>query len=294
VSATVAFEDTIEKGIMLTSSWNGRFVQLLLMGVMGSTVSSLTEVQDISAGHTNGQVCEADCDDDGQCAGDLKCMQRASAGDPIPPQCVLPAGYTDWAWDICYDANWDNCNVNGCSDHTACDTSSGYCVRNCAVFEIDEFMDDCSAVPNTITTMQGNITTMHGDMTTMQGNIATIHGGITTMEGNIATMQGDMTTMQTSITDIEAKVARIEDALDQMIVSIDAVASARVPLSNVDGAMAMGNDATTVLTLSGKDMLMVVLLIVNVFMVIAMATMCFRGSGRGKPVKYQAVSIDTE
>jgi len=266
VSAIVAFGDSVEKETMLTSGWNGRVVQLLLMSVMASTVSSLTEVQDIDASNTNGQVCEADCDADGQCAGDLVCWQR-EVGDAIPPQCVLPNGYTDNGWDICYDANWVspttaptpaptefNCNVNGhdCSDHMTCDTSSGECVRNCAVFEIDQFMDDCSAVPNTITTMR------------------------------------------TSITDIEAKVARIEDALDQMIVSIDAVASARVPLSNVDGAMAMGNDATTVLTLSGKDMLMVVLLIVNVFMVIAMATMCFRGSGRGKPVKYQAVSIDTE
>jgi len=244
--------------------------QSLLLMVMGTTVLSLTEVQLISNSNTNGQICEADCDNDDQCAGDLVCWQR-DEGDDVPPQCVVPDGYSSTlqGYDICYDANWVeptseptsvptneptefHCDIHGCPDHMVCDQNSGECVRNCDVFAIDEYMTDCSAVPNTVATMQA------------------------------------------SIASNEAKIARIEAALDQMLVSIDQVSSARSPLSNVDETAVMGNASVNMLTLTGKDLLMVVLLIVNVFMMIAMATMCFRGTHSSNPIKYRAVSIDTE
>jgi len=250
-----------------TFSLKGRSIQSLLLVLMVSNVLSLTEIKNIAGDRSGGLECEADCDNDAQCAGDLKCWQRDSGG-AIPPQCVRADDHVENGWDICYDPNWVattlsptgipsatptdmpsaeptefHCDAHGCPDHMVCEKDSGICVRNCEVFAIDEYLSDCSAVPNTVSTMQ------------------------------------------TSISDNEARIARIESALDQMVVSIDKVSSARSPLGNVDETAMLGNVSENVLTLTGKDLLMVVLLIVNVFMMIAMAAMCFRGTTT-YPVKY--------
>eukprot|EP01083_Nonionella_stella_P115185 341218_1 len=44
------------------------------------------------------RLCEGDCDNDDQCAGDLKCFQRTGS-EPGPPECE---GTLFIDWDYCY------------------------------------------------------------------------------------------------------------------------------------------------------------------------------------------------
>ena len=40
-----------------------------------------------------------------------------------------------------------DCTLHGCTDHMACDATSGQCFRNCDIFQVDQYLEDCSALP---------------------------------------------------------------------------------------------------------------------------------------------------
>jgi archaellum component FlaC len=73
-----------------------------------------------------------DCDDDAQCAGALKCYQRA-AGNAMPPGISLTADQQATAADFCYDASLPIQAVNEqglCTADTPCYAGYGDCDNN--------------------------------------------------------------------------------------------------------------------------------------------------------------------
>ena len=55
----------------------------------------------IPSNGTTLQRCEADCDNDDECAGTLRCFQRGSAAPlaPVPGCCGLGSGGSDYCYD---------------------------------------------------------------------------------------------------------------------------------------------------------------------------------------------------
>ena len=78
-----------------------------LSGVMGATELYIDRNREGSGALLG--YCAADCDDDGECEGDLQCWQRGNGDMTQIPGCTGDLSVLDNSgypgWDYCYDPN---------------------------------------------------------------------------------------------------------------------------------------------------------------------------------------------
>jgi len=193
----------------------------------------------------------------------------------------------DWAYNWVSDscgANVDpitDCGGSECNDFEVCEDSTGECIRDCDVLHIDEFLLDCSTEWDTNT----------ANVATMTSSIATNAADIVTLTATVNSEDADVTALKTRMDAVESKLDDIQLVLDKMGV-FDA--GAHTAIGNVDSETFtdLGGDNSWSMTFDTKDLVMVTLLMINVFLIITM-TIIYRTKHRVSP-KYQSVSISSD
>jgi len=217
-----------------------------------------------------------ECDDDEQCGGDGECVQ-------------------------CTDDSH-------CADHLVCH-DDGECGRDCTEFPVDDWLLDCSAEfgenENDIATLKSSIVTVNNDIVTIQSNIDAIQNTLSSKADTATT-----TALQTSVDDIDADIVTIKSDIETiedsvngkadtattnaLQAAIDAINSRldKLTLSSahsvpgmVDGSTPLDTDSMK-WTLTGKDMTIIALLMVNLAIMATLFVVCRTGSG-GKYVYEQ-------
>jgi len=201
--------------------------------------------------------------------------------------------------------------------------------KNCDVLHIDEFLLDCSAewenaghvmevvynataansdaiVANAgsmatnaaniatgsaaISSNADNIATNAANVALNTGNIATATAAISTNADNIVTITSSSNTNGADITSLEQRVAALEDIVDQL--GRNSAANAAAPMTYaVDETVGMTDGAWNGVTVTGKDLGIVVLAAINVVMITMMVIACKRSGGR---TKYHPVAVGSD
>eukprot|EP01084_Bolivina_argentea_P130334 230072_1 len=120
--------------------------------------------------------------------------------------------------DICIGEPTDPCANLECGDEEICD--AGECVRDCSVFAIDDFLNDCSTEFNSqndaIDNLQSQISENDNDISTLNGNLATatadLQGKIDDNGNDITTLRGDM---GASVSNLQGQVDTINEMISQ-------------------------------------------------------------------------------
>jgi len=201
--------------------------------------------------------------------------------------------------------------------------------KNCDVLHIDEFLLDCSAewenaghvmevvynataanshaiVANAgsmatnaaniatgsaaISSNADSIATNAANVALNAGNIATATAAISTNADNIVTITSSSNTNGADITSLQQRVAALEDIVDQL--GVNSAANAAAPMNYaVDETVGMTDGAWNVVTVTGKDLGIVVLAAINVVMIAMMVIACKRSGGR---TKYHPVAVGSD
>jgi len=156
-----------------------------------------------------------------------------------------------------------SCWVAGyeCESYEACG-DDGECGRDCSAFQIDDYLLDCSAE------FEGN----ENDIASLQSDISEINTNIQAIE---TTLDGkaDSSTTEASIQELKDSIADIEQHLHLL-----SGGSAHSVPGMVDGAAHL--DAHSMKwTLTGKDMTIIALLMVNLVIMVTLFVVCRTGSG---------------
>jgi len=172
------------------------------------------------------------------------------------------------------------CNFNGssgCGPHLTCDAETGTCGRNCAAFQIDEYLLDCSAE---FESNEHDIGVLESNITSMSGDIAAIHR-------NMAVKSMDISSLNDSVHDLLSAIREIEGFLDQYRVS-----SAQLQHAKVDtaGAATEGSWASV----TAKDVLLFGLLTVNMAATVVMIVFYWKRPSMKNYEVVDSVSIAAE
>jgi len=200
-----------------------------------------------------------------------------------------------------------HCAEHGCDDQLLCDEDSGECLRNCEVFQIDEFLLDCSAEwesnGNTVDAMATSIAQNSADITTVTASASTNADDIAsnlvaigTVSSSVDSNAADISANAADIGDLSTEMSSLATAHSSMQSSIDAIEtalsqmaalSAHAQAANVDAPGPV--DVAGAFALSTKDWAFISLLVVNAVLIIGVVTACFlRAGGR---TKYHAVEV---
>jgi len=139
-------------------------------------------------------------------------------------------------------------------------------------------------------TNAADIDTVTTSVTTNTADIATNAADIAANTASAASNAEDMTAVETRMDAVESSLSDIEAVLSRM-----AVLSAHSSMGNVDAsaiADVVDDGSWTAVALSGKDVLIVAMVAINVVLLTAMAFVCCRKQ-RGFE-KYRAVSISSD
>lgn len=142
---------------------------------------------------------------------------------------------------------------------------------------LKEIEDSVSNLDGRVTTLEDDLSTAQGNITTIQGDISTAQGNITTIQGNITTIQGDITTVQNDITALEDHEAyRVTGTISSSSLSItkSGVTADMVPVccefgtpANVQSDYTITTSANTVtfsdITLSASTTVDIILIKTN-------------------------------
>jgi len=217
---------------------------------------------------------------------------------------------------VCSDDGTCACSADSfCADHLVCH-DDGECGRDCTEFPVDDWLLDCSAEfgenENDIVTIKSDIDAVKSDIVTVQSDIATIQSSIATLDSDIDAIQNTLsskadtattTALQTSVDDIDADIVTIKSDIETiedsvngkadtattnaLQAAIDAINSRldKLTLSSahsvpgmVDGTTSLDTDSMK-WTLTGKDMTIIALLMVNLAIMATLFVVCRTGSG---------------
>jgi len=193
---------------------------------------------------------------------------------------------------------WTLNSGNGCESYEVCG-DDGVCGRDCDTFQIDDYLLQCSAE------FEGNENEIAG----LQSDISGINTKIDNIEDDLSTKDTEISAIETALdgkadsSTTDASIQTIETALDgkadssttdALEVSIqelqDSIADIELHLHQISGYSAQSVpgmvDGTTPLdtdsmkwTLTGKDMTIIALLMVNLVIMATLFVVCRTGSG---------------
>jgi len=159
---------------------------------------------------------------------------------------------------VCYDDGTCACSADSdCADHLVCH-DDGECGRDCTEFPVDDWLLDCSA----------EFGENENDIATLKSDIVTIKSDIQTIEDSV---NGKADTAATNA--LQAAIDVINSRLDKLTLS-----SAHSVPGMVDGSTPLDTDSMK-WTLTGKDMTIVALLMVNLAIMATLFVVCRTGSG---------------
>jgi len=172
--------------------------------------------------------------------------------------------------------------------------------RDCDLLHIDEFLLDCStewANAGNVMEVVYNATAANSQsIVQIADSVADATASISTNANNIVTATSSATTNAADITALQNKVEVLEDMLDRM--SVHSAANAAAPMTyahagawNVDEPAGMGDGAWNGVTVTGKDLGIVVLAVINIVMIAMMVIACRRSGGR---TKYHPVAVGSD
>jgi len=214
-----------------------------------------------------------------------------------------------------------------CEEDSDCDANlicaGALCVRNCAVLEIDEFLNDCSAewdnTTNTLSSMRASIGDNTASINALQSIAGTHSVGFSMVNASATTNALDIASLSTSsgnnavdiaantklITDlssamdqIEGNITTMDDEMTTMKESIESIqkvliqmgaTSAHAPMANFDGATA--NGASSWWGNGVFDYIIMGLVVFNLLLVGLVVAYCY-GTRSGH--KYQSVMFESE
>jgi len=197
-----------------------------------------------------------------------------------------------------------HCATHGCDDKLVCNAATGICQRNCDILHIDDFLIECSeewdsntaastAMATSIATNTANIATVTASAAANAVSAATNSASIsandvaitsvtttananaaeiTTHTNSIASNAANIATLQTEGSSVESRLSAIESTLNQL-----SYLSAHSSMGAVDATTAtdlVNHGSWSTMTLSGKDMVIVGLLAVNVVLITSVAMVC--------------------
>jgi len=158
--------------------------------------------------------------------------------------------------------------------------------RDCDLLHIDEFLLDCSAewenAGNAMEVVYNATAANSQFIVQLAGSVANATAAISTNAGNIVTATSSATTNAADITALQSKVAELEDMLHRMGVHSAAQQPAHSMADSLGDDVGMADGAWNGVTVTGKDLGIVVLAAINVVMIAMMVMACKRSGGRTK------------
>jgi len=113
-----------------------------------------------------------------------------------------------------------HCAEHGCDAHLVCDEDSGQCLRNCALFQIDEFLLDCSAEwdsnEDTVEAMATSIGENSVGIASNADAIDTNAADISSNAADIGDLSTEMSSLTTDISEMQSSIDAIERVLFQL------------------------------------------------------------------------------
>jgi len=129
----------------------------------------------------------------------------------------LPCSYSSGLPFFCDEFH---CAEHGCDAHLVCDEDSGQCLRNCALFQIDEFLLDCSAEwdsnEDTVEAMATSIGENSVGIASNADAIDTNAADISSNAADIGDLSTEMSSLTTDISEMQSSIDAIERVLFQL------------------------------------------------------------------------------
>jgi len=149
--------------------------------------------------------------------------------------------------------------------------------------------DNIASVASSVATNANNIASATAIVSTNADNIVTV-------TASAATNAEDISAVESTVATLKSKVAELESILDQL--GVNSAANAAAPMHyahagawNVDEPAGMADGAWNVLTVTGKDLGIAVLAVINMIMIAVMVIACKRSGGR---TKYLPVAVGSD